>query len=912
MYHQHLARQIKKYLGENPHADEKLQQLLKAVSNSYVNYERDRELSEHAFSIHESEYQHVNERLQQLTTQLEKKVAERTKDLEEIAQFPLENPNPIFRVSLNGEVLFCNPNALSIKTIDFKNKKYSVESFFLKIIHQISESGSLEFSSDKTEYIFYYKKIENKNYINFYGADISEKNRLKEEAQENFKKLNNFLESTDDAYYIIYQKNKQKNYLTSKWQEFFGFGLEDCKDILSERKKCIAKDSIVSYNEALSSLAIGDQISISYQIKNKTNGKQYWLMESVSKQLDVTLNDIVVSGRITDITQQHLYSLEVKESEERFRTLVNSMPVMVWVSDEKNIVNYSNKALKDFLGFSMESLADNRDFIKYVHPDDHKIAIVEWRKKIDKRQSILVEYRLMDIKGNYHHILEQAVPRFYADGRFAGYIGSYMDLSKEKAYQKTLTVEKEKLEILTRNSPDIILLTDNEGVIEYVSPTAQRILGYSESEMVDKNVHDFLCEECKQHLKQLSWLNKVNKKDKFEYRMVKKNGDLLWVESALSIIKNHSDKGNKILMHNRDIQSIKEAEEILLESEQKYRGLFENMYLGVMEVDLNENIQWVNKSFEMLTGYSLKYLKGKNAYNLFLANNPASKKIMQQVHKSRSKKNDSIYEVKMSNKKGDLMDVVISGSPVIDRNGKVKGSVGIHWDVTDIRKMEQVIEEEKLSRQKDIMQATLNAEEQQREILGNELHDGVGHILTYTSLFLQMASNANSYNADLYNKAQGKVSEALNEVRRISRSLMPPALIDLGLKEAIIELFNQYADINALAFNFECKSKDFEDVDINAQRNIYRIIQELLSNTIKHAAAKKVTLLIKRSQDQLNINYVNDGISFNIKKIKKGIGIKSITNRTYFYSGTSQIKSSKGKGSEFIIELPLKNILNNE
>ena len=136
-----------------------------------------------------------------------------------------------------------------------------------------------------------------------------------------------------------------------------------------------------------------------------------------------------------------------------------------------------------------------------------------------------------------------------------------------------------------------------------------------------------------------------------------------------------------------------------------------------------------------------------------------------QVNKMRKDKEDSICEITMRKNDGALLDIVISGSPIIDVNGDVKGSVGIHWDVTDIRKMEKQIEEEKVIRQKEIMQATIHAEEQQRLVLGNELHDGVGHILTYTSLFLQMASNGAQTDPAMLGKAQVKVEEALTEVQ---------------------------------------------------------------------------------------------------------------------------------------------------
>jgi len=325
---------------------------------------------------------------------------------------------------------------------------------------------------------------------------------------------------------------------------------------------------------------------------------------------------------------------------------------------------------------------------------------------------------------------------------------------------------------------------------------------------------------------------------------------------------------------------------------------------------LDEKILWVNQAFEKMMGYSFKYLKGRKATDTFIAD-PNSKRTINEIDKSRRKKTESIYEIKVKKAKGEMLDLVISGSPVIDVEGKVKGSIGIHWDVTHLRKMEKMIEDENINRQNEIMKATINAEEKQREIFGNELHDGVGHILTYTSLFLQMAGGADEIKPELIHKAKDKVEEALNEIRRISRNLVPPALLDLGLKEAIIELFNQFNDMNQIEFNVNCKKDDLEALELDAQKSIYRIVQELIVNTIKHANAKKINLVLKRTKTMLMIVYKNDGKPFNINKIKKGNGLNSITNRAYFYRGSSKVESSKME-TTFTIELPLKNIIKYE
>jgi hypothetical protein len=143
MYHKHLERQIKKYLDGSDIKDERIQQLLLAVSNSYTSFERDKELSEHAFSINEQEYQSVNTKLKLLTEDLENKVKVRTNELEDLAQFPMENPNPIFRVDFDGKILFVNPASREIKNVEYEGIKYTIRQFFASNIKYANKMGYL-------------------------------------------------------------------------------------------------------------------------------------------------------------------------------------------------------------------------------------------------------------------------------------------------------------------------------------------------------------------------------------------------------------------------------------------------------------------------------------------------------------------------------------------------------------------------------------------------------------------------------------------------------------------------------------------------------------------------------------------------------------------------------------------------
>ncbi|MEI7472243.1 MAG: PAS domain S-box protein [Chitinophagaceae bacterium] len=905
MLHKQLERQIKKHFGENLPNIDKLDSFIKAISESYANYDRDRELGEHAFSVNETEYNKLNEELKNLNAGLENEVEKRTKEIQEVANFPIQNPSPIIRIKNDGSLLFKNPAASQLKEFIYENKIYLLPDFFNMIVPLLKGTGQLEVIIDNRDYILQYVKIQKYEYINFYGWDITEKNLIEKKSYDNFFRLNNFLESTDEAYYIIYNTYKEKNIFTSMWGQFYGFNPSKYADAIKERIKFVQKESREDYDQMMKTLQKTGQATIRYSVKNKITKELFWLEETINKRFDPIVNDTIISGRISNVTNVHIYSLQVKESEKRFELITEALPSMIWVSDKYNRIIYSNKATKNFLGFSLEQMKRYSVFTSRIHPADRKQVKGKWNKALPKHQKVNVEYRVKDKDNKYRFIEENAVPRFFENGELAGYIGSYFDLSERKNYQDKLNEEIQKLDTLTRHSPDIIFLISDKGVIEYVSPSVNRIMGFEPRYMEGKKIDHFISKECISRVKAFDHLQRSDYS--IEYRMVKKNGDIFWVESASSLVKSSSNGSLKILMHNRDITALKTAEEILKASEQKYRGLFENMQLGVMEVDMQDNIIWINDSYERITGYLLEEIKGKNATKLFLPDLKEKKK-MQGVRDLRRDQKESNYETKIIRKDGNPIEIVISGAPIVDRNKNVTGSIGLHWDISKMKAMERQIAEEALNRQKEILEVRVTEEERQKEMLGHELHDSVGQMLTYTSLFLQVIANAPNPDISSINKAQQKIQDTLNEVRRISRSLAPPALHELGLKVALIEFLSQYAELKKPKFKLVANKLVFKDLVYEAQIMIYRIVQEITNNTLKYANANLAKIIFSRNNKDLVLKYTDDGNGFDQNNLKKGVGLKSIKTRVNYYEGEFHIKSEKGMGVEFIITLPLLKI----
>lgn len=709
-------------------------------------------------------------------------INEQLEDIEKIknlASFPNENPNPIFRLDKVGNILFCNKAGSELKKINFINKEYTIKKFW--------------------NYIFSDKYTNRKNKI----------------------------------------------------------------DTLSNNQ------------------------NIQFNIVKRKENEQF-----------------NVYG--TDVTLSENYRNQIKESEDRFQLITESMPIMIWVSNENNIVTYTNQGSRDFFGFDLKNVRSAQEFAAYVHPDYRNIAVEDWAIHIKERRKCDVQYLAKNKNGDYRWIYEIAVPRFLSNNEFVGYIGCGFDITSERKMFNTLEEEKRKYELLSNQSADIIFLMNNTGIIEYASPSLKRILGFEERSIVGKSFFDLIDKSNTLSIKDFTNKNDKLKTNVLSFQIIDSLSKLKWVEASYNSFKENDLGGDKIIIHLRDINEQYIAQAMLIENEAKYRNLFSNMNLGIMEVDIDERIQYVNPAFERISGYVVHELVGKLAPELFLQD-LSEKEINLQERRNREHGKEGLYEIKIKRKNGVEATWVISGAPIFDMKGKMRGSVGIHWDVTEIRDLETKILYESVQKEKYLMEAKLQAEEDQRDMIGRDLHDGVGQMLAYLSVYMNILKEKSEINFDDIEKAQSTIGKTIDEVRRLSRNLAPPAIKDLGFRDAVVELIGSYSIIPKPAFSLKIyKGKDPHALLYEYKLMFFRVIQELSSNTFKYAKANKVDLKIEYDANEMRLFYKDDGVGFDIKTVKRGIGLKSILSRVEFYGGEVKIKTKLNQGTEVIINLPFE------
>lgn len=533
---------------------------------------------------------------------------------------------------------------------------------------------------------------------------------------------------------------------------------------------------------------------------------------------------------------------------------------------------------------------------EFVHPTYKNSVLKAWKEASKKRILYTAEFLTKKLDGKSYFLSQTALPRYSNEGTFLGYTGTCFDLTNEFEYKNELETQKKQFELIANFSNDITLLTDKKGIITYVSSSVKKITGFSPDELAGKHLADLLLPEDKDEAFEFfgSKQKTLNRQDDIE--IITKTGKTKWFKAVTQAIYEDSRLQTGYVLHIRDITEERKAYETLRESEVKYKKLFQNMTLGVVEVDENEHIVFTNKAFEDISGYKFKEMKGQKASKLLAK----SKKALETIGKQnniRKKGKESVYELTIQRKSGDDATLIISGVPLYDYGGNFKGSVGIHWDVTEIRKIERKMIEDRINREKELLETKLQSEETQRALIGKDLHDGVGQQLTYIGLLLKKIKLNNKINAGQLIEVEKSISDTLNQVRIISRTLTPPAIKDLGLRDSIKELIASYSIVDKPRFSLNIYPQE-EDYNLSLDKKIvvYRILQELLSNSFKYAHANKIAVSVLFTKVGLTLEFKDDGVGFNLKETRKGVGLRSMQSRVEFYGGELAIKTSPGKG----------------
>jgi PAS domain S-box len=312
-----------------------------------------------------------------------------------------------------------------------------------------------------------------------------------------------------------------------------------------------------------------------------------------------------------------------------------------------------------------------------------------------------------------------------------------------------------------------------------------------------------------------------------------------------------------------------------------YYALFEQATDAIMVTDLNGNFIDVNSSLCAMIGYTKDELLGKNV-SAFIDKDDLKEKPIPYDMLLQGK--NTFTERKAVHKDGSII--------YLESNAKKCGDnqiLVIARNISERKKTDADL-------QQKITDAVITAEENERQEIGQELHDNVNQLLATARLYIGIArQRIGKKNYELISEADTFIDIAINEIRNISHSLISPFIDEYGLLQAFDHLTTTIQKSSKL--NIDKKIEIDENIiDDKLKLAIYRIVQEQLNNIIKYAKATTILISLKHDDDKVLLTIKDNGVGFDTSRSSTGIGLINIRTRASLFKGKLDITSSPGNG----------------
>ncbi len=736
------------------------------------------------------------------------------------------------------------------------------------------------------------------------ATDITERIKAESRIRESEKRFNEMADSAPVMIWMTDENNKI-TYLNEKWKHFTG---KDITAYNSEGWRSLVHpdDLVPSLNKYLAAYESRSPVIMVYRILNH-KGEYRWIQDTGIPRFLNEQTFVGFIGSVVDIEEQ-------KQTEEKLRyqaTVLDNVSDIIITTDNNFIIKAWNKAAEDH--YSLPESAARGSRINSTMPELFQSAGFElFSETLVKFGSWNGEISIKTPNGNtrYFHF---TVKKIFHDLNRLGYVYVGRDITDRKEIENKLQKSEKFYRTLISDSLDGIILLDGNGNICFSSPSVKNVLGFESAEVIGRNGFEFV------HPDDIAWAmesfqREISENPEIKYivvRLRKKTGEWVWcMVRGHNLLRNPYI--NSIVIYFHDDSLRKQAADALKESEKRFRALIKDLQIGVMMQDAEGKTILCNKALTDILEVQEDYLVGKQIWNVYTdvvneegKNIPPINQPTYRALQTGKQVKDVVMGVWQPQKK-ERSWLLISAEPILNENGQVQHVLCSVADITERKKQEKKLLADGMRHQKQLTQATLDGQEKERREIGKELHDNIGQQLTTIKLFLDLAkSTANESTLEMVNMALKGVGDAINEIRAMSRSLLPHTLSDLGLVESITELTESFSRAQLIRINFNYD--DFDEINIpeNQKLTLFRIVQEQLNNIAKHAEANNISVILKSTIQSVLLEIKDDGKGFDRKTVRKGLGFTNIRNRAELFGGKKEIISSPGEGCCLKVSMPV-------
>ena len=668
------------------------------------------------------------------------------------------------------------------------------------------------------------------------------------------------------------------------------------------------------------------------------NGKEYWVRIQ-GQPIFNNKNELAGFFAIEEnITGERKIQEQLLDSERKLRLSLEKIGDNVWEYDFRTNITSFSKSSDKFIDQVGSSGDDKTNWWwSHVHPQDrHILEENDLKIRSGEADSHNLRYRMVEDDGSVRWVLDRGVVIEKDEkGLPVKMIGTHTDITKMKETEAELAARVSQFKSLSENIPAVIyeyiFRHDGTHGMKYVSPSMESIFGIPAEDFKNdpaKFVHPDDMEMLRiENEKSSRYLKRFS----VEARLVLPSGRILW-HHASSAFAQRTEEGDLIfsgIMLNTTDQ--KNAEDALRANEEKYRNIISNMNLGLLEVTTDETITFANESFARMTGYSIEEMLGKKASELFLTNN-THLGVINEKSEIRKQGFSDAYEIRLYDRNRNPRWVMISGAPRYNDKGEFIGSIGIHIDITEQKKLEELLVKAKeealeLARAKELFLANMSHE------IRTPLNAVIGMVreLRYTSMDsyqMQLVKNADASSAHLLSLMNNVLD--LSKINSGNFELESEIFRWSDLFEEVKSITQKSASDKLIDLIFDNQIDPHDQFKGDAGR-IRQILINVIGNAVKFTKEGYVLVRSKKgkvsmTKTELLLSIIDTGIgmepaflnlifekftqennSIQRKYGGTGLGMSITKQLAELMDGRIEVKSEPGRGTQFNIYLTIEN-----
>ena len=593
------------------------------------------------------------------------------------------------------------------------------------------------------------------------------------------------------------------------------------------------------------------------------------------------------------------------------RFFEKSLDALFVLGDDGRIIEAS-KSATDLLLYSHRQMG--RMFLKDLYAQGTDLDAA-WRDLEQKGYVKDRQARLRRRDGTAIDCLVTMVADRTADGRLRQYDCMVRNVNEYERTLEALRESERRYSLLAESIMDVIWILDRDLHLTYLSPSVERLRGYSIEEVMVQRLDQILMPGSMRKamaLMKAELSGKKNLKDRFKLgtvglEMTRKGGGTVWTENKVTLLYGPDGYPAGLMGVTRDVTERRKMEESLRDSERRYRLLAENITDVIWVADMNLNRTYVSPSAKSLQGYKSAEDMPQNVKDLITPASfrAASKVFARELAAEKRRRNPRrswTLETEVKRADGSTVWTEDRISFLRDGSGKPTGYLGVTRDITLRKQAEDAL--------RSLSRRLVEVQELERRGIARELHDHIGQELTGLKLSLEMVSRLppQQLKAKL---AEGlnSINELVSRVQDLSLDLRPAMLDDLGLVPALLwhfERLNNQTGVR-VAFKHRGIQRRFAP---EIETAVYRIVQEGLTNVVRHAGVMDGSVRLVLNKGVLGVYIEDEGIGFDTEAaFARGTssGLTGMQERATLLGGHFEIISAPGAGTLLVAKFPVGN-----